>query len=210
MARLEVEINGLWTVQGLISILGYFDKAYLAAAAVQSRIQARRTSLPGGPLSSTPDDALEEVRVFDLGGEGLRIKTIHYGSPGVIALVGAVVALKPLADIVNRWREISLARTVANQRYEVDMEALRQQRRRDERADALRGRELNLKYERDMREFDLRQRALLRETIEQLPPAQRTAANAKLVDLMFSSVESIAKDGRIGEIRMLPESDEAA
>lgn len=227
VATLRIQIDGRWTAQDLVSTFTLLDDAYVAIAALDMRVRQMtgrprevevriREAMTGArehfrsAPSMTVDEALNSARVFELGGEGLLIRAMRYESPGFLEFLGSLNPLKQINDFVANWRRANLDRLREDHRHQEQMEALRQQARRDMAAE----RDLERKHALAMREKDLQieaeRLAFIRNRADQLPPALRDPVNAKLLEVAISAAASLAKDYRIGEMRVLPGGKEAA
>jgi len=215
-AILRVDIDGSWPVDNLIKLLTQLEQAYLAAAALESLTEPSRMGISisaATPREYTADELLRAVVAFRLGG-GLRVGSIHYGSPGFLEFIGALNPLKTVKDGVTENRDINRKREETKlydererQRQSMEHEqALEKERRR--------GTEIRLEHERELAKLQMKAAEVRAQTflsvMDRLPPAQRTAAASDLFQLMIRNAESIANDARVGEMKILESGEPAA
>ena len=115
---LRIDIHGGWSVADLIKLLGHLEDGYMAAAALEALTDRTPRELPGHPPRSaqeptysrlSADELLQTVTAFQLVG-GLRLGSVHYGSPGFMDFIGALNPLKTVKDGITENREINRKR----------------------------------------------------------------------------------------------------
>jgi hypothetical protein len=120
VGAMRVEIHGSWSVADLVKLLERLEDAYKAAAALESlavqpiapnaKIESSQPFMAGvASASPSVDDLLQTVTAFQLAG-GLRLGSMHYGSPGFLELIGALNPLKTVKDGITENREINRKR----------------------------------------------------------------------------------------------------
>jgi hypothetical protein len=114
-AFLRVDIEGSWSVGDIIKLLTQLEQAYLAAAALESLAEPSRMGISASakaPHEYTADELLRAVVAFRLG-EGLRVRSIQYSSPGFVEVIGVLNPLKTVKDGITENRDINLKREEA-------------------------------------------------------------------------------------------------
>jgi hypothetical protein len=216
LAIMRIEIDGSWSVDDLIHLLTQLEQVYLAAAALESMAEPASIGIsvpPAGPHAQTADELLQAVAAFRLGG-GLRIRSMHYGSPGYIEVIGALNPLKTVKDGVTENRDINRKREETRlfdererQRQSMEHEQSMEQERRSTE-------EMRLAHEREVAKLHLEAETtraqIFLSVIDRLPPEERTAATATLFQLLVRNSESIANEARVVDIKMLGSSEPTA
>ena len=205
---LRLEINGSWSVENFTQLLTKLEETYFAAASLESLTEpwAIGGSSITGPREQRATELINAVVAFRLGG-GLRVRSLHYGSPGFVEVIGALNPLKTVKDGITENREINRKREETRLFDERE-----RQRQSGEYEQSIKGEnrqteQMRLAHEREMSKLQIRAeearvKALL-SVIDRLPPDQRTTAAAELFQIMTRNTESIANDVRVGEVRML-------
>lgn len=206
---LRIEIHGGWSVADLIKLLGRLEDGYKAAAALESL-----TERPSGSALSrlSADDLLQTVTAFRLAG-GLRLGSLHYGSPGYLEVIGEFNPLKNFKDVITENRTINLKRDEARRLDERERErqateheeAMARERRMSEQQQqsyALEAARIRIAAEAGR--FNM-----MKDLIDRLPADQGSVAAAQLLQLLMGATEAIAVDARIDGARMLEQADDA-
>jgi len=212
---LRLEINGSWSVDAFTQLLTKLEQAYFAAAALEALTEPGTINISSftGPPEQAAKDLLDSVVAFRLGG-GLQVGSLHYGSPGLVEVIGAANPLKTVKDGITENRRINLERDEAKLFDERE-----RQRQSDEHVQAMaegsRQREqVRLTHEREIAKLRIEAEKARAQTwlsaIELLPPEQRTPAVAELIQMLKGNTESIANDTRLREARMLETGEQAA
>ena len=99
---LRIEIHGSWSVADIIGLLGHLEDGCRAAAALESLADLPPQHALGRPDNppASADDLLQTVTAFQL--PGLRLGSVHYGSPGFLDVIGALNPLKTVKDGITR------------------------------------------------------------------------------------------------------------
>jgi hypothetical protein len=204
---LRVEINGSWSVDGLVQLLTQLEQAYLAAAALEALTEPSTIGVSSRTAhEKTAKDLLDSVVAFRLGG-GLQVRSLHYGSPGFIEVIGALNPLSTVKDGITENREINRKREETKLFDERE-----RQRQSDEHEQAMEEKsyqteEMRLRHEREMAKLRIEAEQVRVKTfisiIDRLPPDQRTTASAELWQMLTRNTESIGNDARLREARML-------
>ena len=220
---LRIEIHGSWSVADLTQLLGRLEDSYKAAAALESLIDQRSTTTPSTVSQSSQlepasaglstDDLLETVTVFQLAG-GLRLGSLHYGSPGFLEVIGALNPLKTVKDGITENREINRKRDKTRRLDEREREQqvmqhqevmARESREREQQQHTHALEVARLQMEAEAARFKATS-----DLIDRLPRAQQSVTAAQLIQRLMGNTEAIANDARIDEARMLEQTDSAA
>jgi tetratricopeptide (TPR) repeat protein len=205
---LRLEISGNWSVDAFVQLLTQVEQAYFAAAALEALAEPSSIGAlsPTGPREQTAKELLDSVVAFRLGG-GLQVRSLHYGSPGYVEVIGALNPLQTIKDGITENREINLKREEAEL-----LDERERQRQSDEHEQVMEGEsrqteQMRLEHEREMIKLRIEAEKTRAQTllsvIDRLPPEQRTHAAAELFQMLTRNTESIANDARVGEARML-------
>ncbi|MGZ3397509.1 MAG: hypothetical protein ACXVB2_25680 [Isosphaeraceae bacterium] len=219
----------------MIRLFTRLEQAYIAAATLESlagpqslmRPSVRRTTAVGSsaqaigrsvasvaaPREQAADDLMQTTTAFLLGG-GLRVGSVHYGSPGFIEVIGVLNPLKTVKDGITENREINrkrdeTARLDEREREKQSMaheQSMTQERRQYE--DMRSKNEIEIAKLRMQAEADRFKNVM--SLVDRLPPEQQTAATAHILQQLLQNTESLANDAKVGEARMLEGGDEAA
>jgi len=209
---LGLEFNGSWSVDALIRLLNQLEQAYFSAAALESLAEPWTIGIISvdRPQAQTADELIQAVAAFRLGG-GLQIRSLHYGSAGIIEVIGALKPLKTVKDGITENREINLKREdtrLSDERERQKQSAEHAQAMKQEHRDR---EQMHLKHEREMAKLQIEAEATrvqsILSVIDRLAPEQRTAAAASLLQVLARNTESIANDARLGEVKMLDVSE---
>lgn len=205
---LQMEIHGSWSVADLVNLLGRLEDGYKAAAALES--------LAGQPSESalsrlSADDLLQTVTAFQLAG-GLRLGSLHYGSPGFLEVIGMLNPLKTVKDGITENREINRKRDEtrrldererAREAMQHEEAMARESLAREQQQETHVLEAARLRMEAEAARFQM-----MKDLMDRLPTEQQSVAAAQLLQLLAGVTEAIAHDARIDEARVLdrPES----
>jgi hypothetical protein len=209
---LRIEMHGSWSVGDMIQFFTQLEQAYITAGTLESLTESQTFIRTAAPREQTADDLIQAAVAFRLGG-GLRIRSLQYGSPGFIEVIGALNPLKTLKDGITENRKINSKR---------DETALFDERVREKQAMAheqamekeLRKQgETQSHHEIEIVKLQLEAEAarfqVVLSLVDRLPLEERTAAAAQILQRLLQNTESLANDARLGEARMLEEGGAA-
>ena len=224
---LRIKIHGSWSVADLIKLLGRLEDGYKAAAALESLSAPPSAQIPiPRPLgwvqeeprsvnlsaNLSADDLLQTVTAFQLGG-GLRLGSLHYGSPGLVEVIGALNPLKTVKDGITENREINRKRDETHRLDERKREQqamqhqevmTRESRMSDQQQQSHALEIARLKLEAETARFNA-----MMTVLDRLPPAQRSVAAAQLFERLMGATEAVANDARVDEAEILYQADSA-
>lgn len=219
----------------MVRFFTQLEQAYIAAATLESLARprslmqpsVRRTTAAGSsvqaigrsaagieaPREQAADDLMQTTSAFLLGG-GLRVGSVHYGSPGFIEVIGALNPLKTVKDGITENREINrkrdeTARLDERERGKQSMahdQAMAQERRQYE--DMRSKNEIEIAKLRMQAEADRFKNVM--SLVDRLPLEQQTAVTAHILQQLLQNTDSLANDAKVGEVRMLEGGNEAA
>lgn len=219
LGALRIEIQGSWSVADLIKLLGRLDDGYKAAAALES-LAAPRSGVAAlnagdGSQSASPsaDDLLRIVTAFQLAG-GLRLGSLHYGSPGFVEVIGALNPLKTVKDGITENRDVNRKRDETRRLDEREREKQAMQHReamtREGRASEQQLQSYELEVARFRLEAETARFNAMRDLIDRLPTDQQSVAAAELLQRLMGATEAISNDARIDGARMLELANSAS
>ncbi|WP_143749204.1 hypothetical protein [Mesorhizobium sp. WSM3882] len=109
VGTIEISVDGAWDIQDLFHLSESLTESYgyfLPLVAQEDDVRAQLHSIVQGQFWRGDI----ETRRFGLflyrqipKGEGLRIKSFHYSSPGTLVLVGVLSALLLAARVASKW-----------------------------------------------------------------------------------------------------------
>jgi hypothetical protein len=209
LAILRVDIAGSWSLDGLIQLLTQLEQAYLAAAALESLSEPSllgNSTLLGRPHERTADELLQAVRAFRLAG-GLRVRSLHYTSPGFIEVIGALNPLKTVKDGITENRNINRKRDEARLLDERERQKQSMEHEQSMEEEHRRREEMQHTHEIEIAKLQLEAETARVQTflhvIDRLPSSERTVATTSLFHLLLQNAESIANETRVTGVRML-------
>jgi len=201
-------MHGSWSVDDMIQFFTQLEQAYIAAGTLESLTESQTFIQTAAPREHAADDLIQAVVAFRLAG-GLRVRSLHYGSPGFMEVIGALNPLKTLKDGITENRKINSKR---------DETALFDERVREKQAmaheqamekDLRKQGETQSKHDIEIVKLQLEAEAarfqVVLSLVDRLPPEQKTAAAAQVLQRLLQNTDSLANDARLGEARMLEE-----
>jgi hypothetical protein len=208
LGMLRIEIHGSWSAADFINLLGRLEDGYKAAAALEE-LGSRASGDELSRLSA--DEVIQIVTAFKLGG-GLRLASLQYGSPGFLAVIGAINPLKTVKDGITENREINYKRDEARRLDERKREHQGMQHReamaRERRSDEHQQQQYALEVARLQLQAEAMRLNAMQNLIGSLSGDRQTVAASQLLQMLMGSVGAIANDARIDGARMiLPETE---
>jgi hypothetical protein len=101
---LRVGIDGSWGVGEFASLLTDLNEAYVAAYKLDWLSEILAEAKQDRLLIA--EGKLEELSVTD----DLRLRSVHYGSPGLMEVLGGLNPLRVIFDFVSQWRTENTSR----------------------------------------------------------------------------------------------------
>jgi hypothetical protein len=199
---LRLDVHGSWSVADFTKLPGRVEDCYKAAGALEALEATLRGAPPINPRWTdgkpdygdlAADELLQTVTAFELGG-GLRLGSIHYGSPGWLTVIGSLNPLKTVADGITDNRKINAGRDEVRRSDERE----REQQRRDHELQVAR---LQMEAEKARYEY-------VNIFLDRLPLHEQGPVAAQVIERLMGSTEAIANEARVDGARMLEPPDD--